>query len=322
MTTNHLSDNTAWNETKPKSRFVGNKPAALTAAEQRRGKAFLSLAGSMLWPGVGHFFAGSYVWAAVWCVVGAGVVAGEIAATSVPGWLGATFYLLPAAMLLYALQAGHAAWSGRRSTRCMFGDPSTRLFVGAGVALTALALQFLTVRHLQCTFFQLTEASTESMSPAIVPGDIFLAIRHQPIHRWDMVAVNLPDGYGFQETNACRRVVGLPGETVEITGSGLLINGSAVTVPDSIGGYVPMDKGGQALNGPDGPMAGNGCWGNPIRLRANEYYVLGDNSTQSNDSRFWVGIDGGQPGALPGGYISGRVIGKVWPPLRYGAIGN
>jgi signal peptidase I len=60
------------------------------------------------------------------------------------------------------------------------------------------------------------------------------------------------------------------------------------------------------------PGVGNeaawGCTGHPIRLGAGEYFVLGDNSSRSKDSRFW--------GVVPADAVLGVARCTYWPPSR------
>jgi hypothetical protein len=63
--------------------------------------------------------------------------------------------------------------------------------------------------------------------------------------------------------------------------------------------------------------AANGCWGKPITLGSDEYFLLGDNTAISDDARFWPSIDDRQPGATPRSHIFGRVVAIVWPPQRW-----
>lgn len=96
-----------------------------------------------------------------------------------------------------------------------------------------------------------------------------------------------------------KRIIGLPGETVEIRENAISIINAAD--PDGFKldePYLP----------PDLQMRGN------IRLtpEADEYVVLGDNRLFSSDSRNW--------GALERGLITGRAMFRAWPPQRFGLL--
>jgi len=58
-----------------------------------------------------------------------------------------------------------------------------------------------------------------------------------------------------------------------------------------------------------GSEPGWGCTGHPIRLGEGEYFVLGDNSTRSKDSRFW--------GKVPADVVIGIARWTYWPPSRW-----
>ena len=60
--------------------------------------------------------------------------------------------------------------------------------------------------------------------------------------------------------------------------------------------------------------------GHPFKLESNEYFVLGDNSPRSHDSRLWankgIGINGKsayRPGVVPHDYIVGKAVFVYWP---------
>jgi signal peptidase I len=89
-----------------------------------------------------------------------------------------------------------------------------------------------------------------------------------------------------------KRVVGLPGERVEIRNGVVYINGSPLEEP-----YVTIRSPGST---------------NPVRLGPEQYYVLGDNRRSSNDSRDW--------GPVPLDYIIGKVWVSYWPPSRLGFL--
>lgn len=96
-----------------------------------------------------------------------------------------------------------------------------------------------------------------------------------------------------------KRIIGLPGETVEVDAGTVRIFSS-----DHPGGfrleepYLP----------PDLPFRGN------VRftLDPDEYVVLGDNRGSSSDSRNW--------GALERRFITGRAVFRAWPISRFGIL--
>ena len=82
-----------------------------------------------------------------------------------------------------------------------------------------------------------------------------------------------------------KRVIGLPGETVEVRSGTVYVDGVALEEPYL---WRPGDSDVQ-----------------PVTLRDDEYYVIGDNRRNSNDSRVW--------GPVPEENILGRVWLVYWP---------
>ncbi len=93
-----------------------------------------------------------------------------------------------------------------------------------------------------------------------------------------------------------KRVIGLPGERVEIKQGDVYINGKLLQEPD----YIPKTYANSAntLVPPD------------------RYFVLGDNRNHSNDSPDWVAITEG--GAIPEEDIIGKVWLCFWPLSEWG----
>ena len=89
------------------------------------------------------------------------------------------------------------------------------------------------------------------------------------------------------KTRFIKRIIGLPGETLEIKGGKVKINGKVLDESE----YLP--PGTQTI----GDIR--------ISLKKDEYFVLGDNRLFSYDSRRW--------GVLPRKYIIGRAILRAWP---------
>jgi signal peptidase I len=92
-----------------------------------------------------------------------------------------------------------------------------------------------------------------------------------------------------------KRVVGLPGEVLEIKNGTIYINGKVVADP-------PFSR---IFYYNKGELAGEG---EPIVIPEQNYFVLGDNSASSQDSRYW--------GFVPRKNILGKAILIYWPLQR------
>lgn len=130
------------------------------------------------------------------------------------------------------------------------------------------------------------------MSPTIQKGEIVgvdsSAYSSSPPKRWDVIVFTHPE----KQTLWCARVVGLPGETISIESQGISISGAVQMQPDGIKSvrYVASIPG----------LPSKITF--PFTVAAASYFVLGDNSTNAYDSRFW--------GAVPAANIKGRVKDK------------
>lgn len=91
-----------------------------------------------------------------------------------------------------------------------------------------------------------------------------------------------------------KRVIGLPGDTVEVDRGDVVVNGSKL-----VESYVPQEYRDERSYGPE-------------KVPANEYFVLGDHRDLSNDSRSW--------GFVPRSYIYGKAVFVFWPPEHIGSV--
>jgi len=110
-----------------------------------------------------------------------------------------------------------------------------------------------------------------------VPGidGRFLAIREP--QRGDIVVFEFPedrDRSFWSRRDFIKRIIGLPGDTVEIRNKQLLINGRPYVTPESV--Y----KDGTQLPGTRDNLP-------PVKVPAGQYFMMGDNRDRSYDSRFW-----------------------------------
>ena len=134
---------------------------------------------------------------------------------------------------------------------------------------------------------QRTEVSGSSMENTLSDGDNLIVDKisyrfHEP-ERFDIIV--FPYQYK-EDTYFIKRIIGMPGETVQITDKGeILINGEELV--ESYGREVIKDP---------------GLASDPITLGEDEYFVMGDNRNYSKDSRF--------PDV--GNIKRADIIGKAW----------
>lgn len=95
-----------------------------------------------------------------------------------------------------------------------------------------------------------------------------------------------------------KRVIGLPGETVQIIGDDIYINGEILEEDFGRDGYI--EDPGRASE--------------PITLGPDEYFVMGDNRNNSRDGR------DPSVGNVPKSTIDGRAILRIWPLSEFGTL--
>jgi len=110
--------------------------------------------------------------------------------------------------------------------------------------------------------------------------------------RGDVIVFIYPED---RKKNFIKRLVGLPGETVEIKGGSIYVNDKPVA--EAIFNQIYYYNRGEF-----------GSLGKKIVVPADSYFVLGDNSASSKDSRYW--------GFVPKDDLLGEAIVVYWPPQR------
>jgi signal peptidase I len=145
--------------------------------------------------------------------------------------------------------------------------------------------------------FQAFYIPSDSMVPTLKTNDRVivnkLSYHLHPVHRGDIIVFKSPPNVDPSVKDLVKRVVALPGETVEGRADGhVYINGKVLNEP-----YLPK---GQS----PGPGFGR------IRVPANSYWVMGDNRSNSRDSRFFP------EHFIRKKDIIGRVFLRIWPLNR------
>lgn len=167
-----------------------------------------------------------------------------------------------------------------------------------GEALLIAAVLALIIRTFIITPFKIP---TGSMEPALLPGDkIFVnrfIYRFRPAERGDVIVFRYPEN---PRRDFIKRLVAFGGETIEIASGRIKINGEIIDVPEIL----------QRIH-----YENHGAYGAKearITVPENCYFVLGDNSSSSKDSRYW--------GFVPRRLLRGKAFVIWWPPRRIGKI--
>jgi signal peptidase I len=134
---------------------------------------------------------------------------------------------------------------------------------------------------------------TPSMVPTVMPGDrVFmerLIVKFTGLRRGDIVVFTPPVP---SEDDYLKRVIGLPGDTVQVKGGKVLVNGTALTET-----YIA-----------EAPRYNYG----PVEVPDGKILVLGDNRNYSYDSHAW--------GLLDESAVHGRAWIRYWPLNRVGLL--
>ena len=132
-----------------------------------------------------------------------------------------------------------------------------------------------------------------SMQPTLMIGDRILvdkvSYHLHDVHRGDIVVFGRPplERSAVDIKDLVKRVIGLPGETISSVDGKVTINGKPLSEP-----WLPSpDPLGQPIT--------------TIKIPAGDYFVMGDNRSNSQDSRFF--------GPIPHSLIVGRVVLRIWP---------
>ncbi|PYQ14879.1 MAG: signal peptidase I [Acidobacteria bacterium] len=152
--------------------------------------------------------------------------------------------------------------------------------------------------------FQQSKIPTGSMIPTLLIGDYIMVNKHvyapssfawekkllpiRDIRRGDIIVFKYPEE---PEKDYIKRVIGLPGDVVEIRHRQLYLNGVSQTEPYVQHIFPP----GTNLDADDYA---------PTKVPPNSYFAMGDNRDNSRDSRAW--------GFVPRDYVKGRAFAIFW----------
>ncbi|MGZ3692828.1 MAG: signal peptidase I [Bdellovibrionota bacterium] len=259
----------------------------------KKRKPWISLVLTLVCPGLGQLYNGNIPWAA------AAFVLGTLLSTVSVVYLFDSF-----AKLIWALCLGLAfdlvfavqAWIESRRLGEVQLKPYQRWWNYIGFALVLYGIPdgyglFMPSRFLS---FQIP---SESMVPTLLVGDRLVAdgwsFWHQAPARGEVVVFDYPKDPTIKYV---KRIVGIPGDTIEVKDGELYLNGKIVEqersgrTVDPVGGWQPVEfmenlGGVRHIVYRTQPMLVEKY--GPMKVPPDNYFMMGDNRDRSNDSRFW-----------------------------------
>lgn len=174
--------------------------------------------------------------------------------------------------------------------------------------LETLAISLAIFLVIYIFFLQPHQVDGHSMDTTLKNGEYLLtdkiSYRLNDPKRGDIIVFHAPKVacYSFSQCDYIKRIIGLPGEKIELKDSTFYINGEALAEP-----YLDIGTVTKANNQTDALYMGKS-----IILDDDEYLVAGDNRENSNDSRVW--------GPITRASIVGKAFFSYWPPETFGLI--
>jgi len=169
----------------------------------------------------------------------------------------------------------HKTWRRVRSSIWEFGK--------------TLVVAYILALFIMASVAQAFQVEQYSMEPTLLPHDRVLVnkflYRFRPPQRGDVIVLRYPLN---QQRNYIKRIIGLPGETLQLKNGKLYINGHLIREP-----YLH-----------ETPQGGYG----PFTVPVDSVFVMGDNRNNSEDSRSF--------GPLKKNLIVGQALFIYWPPTH------
>ena len=180
----------------------------------------------------------------------------------------------------------------------VLNKPTPWYFKVASTLVFVIVLFLLVTRVAQANYIP-----SESMSPTLIPDDRIIVekvtIKLSEPHRGSLIVFHPPVD-GRESELWVKRLIGLPGETIEIRDGSIYIDGSPLNENYTLGKTKDLAPVTLAEDNPG------------TNEDESEYYFLGDNREHSMDSR--------HIGPLKRGNLVGKVILRYWPISKIGTM--
>lgn len=176
------------------------------------------------------------------------------------------------------------------------GYPYIMLRLGRGLYLLALALAV--VLPVRSWIAEPITIASASMEPTLRVGALMIldkwSLSGRRPRRGEIISFRSP----VDARDLVKRVIAVPGDTVEIRAKKVFVNEKALQEP-----YAVHDRANERLDGDDL---------GPLTVPAGAYFVLGDNRDESKDSSVWKAASGERVYFLPAASLQGIVRSLPW----------
>ena len=206
------------------------------------------------------------------------------------------FQFYPSAFILYPFPMPIEFTAGSPSTP---PDPAKSRLAKSLFRMGLIVLPLLFVLLLKSLVFDTALVTSQSMLPTLARGD-YLLTDHRVVlrnnwQRGDIVVFKAPDTWDSRGETLVKRIVGMPGETIHYTGGRL-----------HIGNSVPVEPYLREVPGEE--------FRAPVDLKPGQYWVLGDNRNNSDDSS--------ENGPISEADIRARAVYRLLPWNKHGSVGG
>lgn len=165
----------------------------------------------------------------------------------------------------------------------------------------SIAIALILTLIIRAYVVQAFKIPSGSMRPTLIEGDKLFVnkfiYRFKLPERGDIIVFKYPED---PKKDFIKRLVAFEGETVELRDGKIIVNGVALDDTQTFKKFYYYNH--DPYGGPN----------EKILVPDDSYYVLGDNSANSTDSRFW--------GFVPKKNVIGKAIFRWWPPKRIGKL--
>ena len=161
----------------------------------------------------------------------------------------------------------------------------------------SIAIALILALLVRTFIVQAFKIPTGSMRPTLVEGDRILVnkfiYRFREPQTGDIVVFKYPED---PKRDFIKRLVATGGQRLEIRSGQLIVDGKVLEKEGSFGQRYYYNQGSFAKEGEE------------VRIPEDSFFVLGDNSASSRDSRYW--------GFVPKRHLVGKAFFLYWPPTR------